>query len=303
MAESVTQPGTPHTEEPGEISTENNASIAPERPLAESAAAEQPSAVIWTPRFLVIFAVTLVAGLSAESFLTQGWLNHFYTGQWVLQAHVLLVLCCWLAIALLSCSLWVRMGAIFGCIWAIFMTIDILISAYLNNPPLPILAHVNAAICLALLGCYICLSIDRLPFSRWDAWFLGLTPVIGITAVALTYLLTWAHDRSLMTLESTIATTALVLSTLVWWIRPSCWKARPGPTFLFGIVPISLLLLDVASMGFNAVNFFLTRVVLFPTSSLVPSETQFFFSQVVLLCLLLGAMRTLRPEILKPGAR
>src|SRR5260370_33765285 len=90
--------------------------------------------VIWTPRFIVIFVLTLVIGLSIESLLTQGWLNHLYTGQWIFQAHVILIFFCWLALAVLAHTGWVRIGSIFGCIWALFMTLNLIIIA-LNADP------------------------------------------------------------------------------------------------------------------------------------------------------------------------
>ena len=34
--------------------------------------------IIWTPRFIVIFALLLVVGLGGASLLTQGWLNSYY---------------------------------------------------------------------------------------------------------------------------------------------------------------------------------------------------------------------------------
>ncbi len=287
MAESVTKPGTYQTNQPEDAPGQNiNVEAAPP-------ADSQPT-IIWTPPFIILFTLTLVFGLGIESLLTQGWLNHYYKGQWVFQAHVIFICCCWLAILVVARSSWVRLGSIFGCIWALFMTANIIIHALNLNPSL--LAHVNAATCIALLGSYICLSIARTPFSHLDTWFFGLAPIAGILAVALIYFLTPAHARSLSALENAIATVALVLSLLVWWIRPTSWKAQPGPTFLFGCVPAILLLLSIPGMGFNSSNYFLAHVVLHPISNLATSEPGFFFSQVALLCLLLGTMRILKGE-------
>src|SRR5260221_10758856 len=44
------------------------------------------------------------------------------------------------------------------------------------------------------------------------------------------------HERSLKALENSIATIALILCILVWWLRPTSWKTQPGPTLLFGSV-------------------------------------------------------------------
>ena len=60
--------------------------------------------IIWTPRFIVIFALILVFGLSIESLLAQGWLNGYYTGLWIFQIHIMLVCSGWIALLLLAHS-------------------------------------------------------------------------------------------------------------------------------------------------------------------------------------------------------
>ncbi len=275
--------------------SENMASNIEETPQTESVGSRPK--VIWTPLFIVIFALMLAFGLSIESLLTQGWLDGSYTGQWVFQAHVIFICLGWLTLSILTRSSWIRIGSIFGCIWALFMTLNIIVSSIHTDLASRILTHVNAATCIALLGSYVCLSIDRTPFSRLDAWFFGLAPIVGSIGVALIYYFTPANARSLSTLESAIATIAIVLSLLVWWIRPTSWKTQPGPTFLFGSVPFLLLLLSIPSMGYNPSNYFLAHVVQHPISYLSTNEANFFFSQVALLCLLLGTMRLLFCEI------
>ncbi len=252
--------------------------------------------IIWTPRFIVIFTLTLVFGLSIESLLTQGWLNGYYTGQWVFQVYIILISICWLALLILAHSSWVRIGSIFGCIWALFITLNIIVSTQHSDLASHVLALVNAATCIALLGSYICLSIDKTPFSRLDAWFFGLAPIAGSIAVALVYFLTPANEHSLNTLENAIATIALVLSLLVWWIRPTSWKSQPGPTFLFGCVPLILLILAISGPEFISSNYFLAHVLMLPIPNLLTNETNFFISQVALLCLFLGIMRVLQYE-------
>ena len=254
-----------------------------------------PVGVIWTPRFIIIFALLLVLGLSLASLLTQGWLNGYYSGQWVFQTQVLLVSLGWLALLVVTSSRWLRLASIFGLAWTFFMTVNILIQSMLADSALLQLSHVNAATCLLFLGCYLCLALDRVSFTRWDAWLLGLLPLIGITAAALEFLL--LGDHSFTGLEESIATIALVLSMLVWWLRPSCWTAEPAPTLLFGLVPFILLILNLASNGYNALNFFLTRVIRDPHSV---DQANFFFSQVVLLCLALGIARLAQGERTRP---
>lgn len=233
--------------------------------------------VIWTPRFITAFVLTLVAGLSAASLLTQGWLNGYYPGDWVLLAFVALIFVAWIAVAACARSFWARIGAIAGCVWSIFTGISFVMNLLAVDPQSAIIAQLNAATNSALLGCYLCLSINRTSLHRWDGRFFRFAPLLGACVIAAIYLLTPAATRSWQSLESTTAAVMLYLAIFVWWLRPSCWKTQPGPTFLFGIAPIILLILAIP----NSVN----------------GEGNFFFSQVVLLCLLLGVIRILQCEI------
>ena len=252
--------------------------------------------IIWTPRFIIIFALTLVLGLSIESLLTEGWLDAFYSGLWVFQVHVLIVCLGWITLLVLTHSSWIRIGSIFGIVWALFMTIHITINSLNTDLALRVHALINAATCIALLGSYICLSIDKTPINRLDAWLFGLSPIVVCIVVTLIYFLTPANERSLTTLENAIASTALILSLLVWWIRPTSWKSQPGPTFLFGCVPLILLILALSAKEFNPSNYFLAKVLGRPIPYLVTNDSNFFFSQVALLCLFLGIMRVLQFE-------
>ena len=296
MAESVTQPGIDHTNEHEHTSRENTALNA-EVETPQAGLSASPAKAIWTPRFMVIFALTLVIGLSVEGLLTNGWLASYYTGQWIFQVHVLFNFICWLALVVVARSSWVRIGGIFGCIWAFFMTVNITLNAFNIDPGSPVLSSVNAAICIALLGSYLCLSIARTSFSRLDTWLFGLAPIAGSIAVIALFFLTPMHERSLKALENLIATIALILCILVWWLRPTSWKTQPGPTFLFGSVPALLLLLAIPNIGFNMSNFFLAHVVLFLSGSVSSNEANFFLPQVALLFRLLGTMRALQGEI------
>lgn len=257
--------------------------------------AEPNSRVIWTPRFMIVFGLALVLSLSLESILTQGWLNRYYAGQWVFQGHVMLNALAWVILLVVAKGRWTKTGAIFGLLWAIFMTANILVQVIFPAIPLPALAHINGVTCLSLLGSYVCLSIDRFPVRPWDAWVLGLLPALGLALTALLFLT--GADRSLSSLENAISTVTLALSALVWLARPTCWQAAPAPTVLFSFVPLTLLVLSNASAGYNAANFFLTRVVLYPVYNATTTESNFFFSQVVLLCLLLGTMRLVKCEL------
>jgi len=252
--------------------------------------------IIWTPRFIIIFSLTLVLGLIIESLLAQVWMHGYYSGLWVFQVYIICVCIGWLALLVITQANWIRMSSIFGIIWALFMSIHIII--YSLNTDLSLLVHtpINAAACIALLGSYICLSIDNTPINRLDAWLFGLAPLIVCIVVTLIYFLTPANERSLITLENAIATTALILSLFVLWIRPALWQSHPGSTFLFGCVPLILLILALSAREFNPSNYFLAKVLGGPIPSLLTNESNFFFSQVALLFLFLGIMRVIQFE-------
>src|SRR6266704_2273662 len=99
MADDGTQPGTGATEAADEttnrVDEEDTAKTA-QQPTTTEDGSTTPSTVIWTPRFMVIFALTLAMGLSAESVLTQGWTSHYYAGQWVLMGHVAVIFACFI---------------------------------------------------------------------------------------------------------------------------------------------------------------------------------------------------------------
>jgi hypothetical protein len=222
-------------------------------------------------------------------------LNGYYAGQWVFQGYLILIGVMWLALLVRARSRWARIGAIFGLVWGVFMTVDIIVQAASGNVSLETQALVNVLICLSWLGCSMCLAIDRLLLSAWDAWLPGLLLLVGALACALALLI--GHEYTLLALEQGIATVTLAISGLIWLARPSCWINAPAPTVLFGAIPVILFGLDVASNWYNQANFFLGRVVLYSLHSIPYREATFFFSQVVLLCVLLGSIRLLKCEL------
>ena len=250
--------------------------------------------VIWTPRFIVLFVATLALGLSLESLLTQGWAIRWFTGIWIFLGHLALVGAGWIILTKVTRSRWMRLGAAFGLLFVAFVTINVLLQAIQFQPSSYLLAHINVVTFLALAGCSLCLTIDRLPVGRWDAWVLGLTPVLGVVLLVPIYIL--RAERSMAGLENSISIVALILSTLIWWIRPTCWRNVPGPTFLFGCVPLLLLFLDVGYVGSGSFNFFPVHVTQTATATFSSRQTVFFFSQVVLLILLLAIMRLVQAE-------
>ena len=126
MPESITQSEMDHTSDAVvEIAPVSNTEILKNSTQLSETFSEQslptsPKPVIWTPHFIIIFALALIIGLSVASLLTQGMLNGYYPPQAVLLVLVALALGGWIAVARLVRSLWTRMGGIFGSIWAVF---------------------------------------------------------------------------------------------------------------------------------------------------------------------------------------
>src|SRR5579859_277791 len=286
LIEQAARPASDADQEPAPLPAQDQSQDAPVLPEAVG--------VIWTPHFIILFAVTLASGLSLESLLTQGWAIRWFTGIWIFLGHLALVSAGWIILLRVSRSRWMRLGAIFGLIFVVFVTINNTLQAILFQPSNYLLAHVNVVTFLALAGCSICFAIDRLPVGRWDAWVLGLTPVLGVVLLVPVYIL--HSDRSMAGLENSISVVALILGTLIWWVRPTCWRNAPCPTLLFGGVSLLLLLLDMVYIGNGSFNFFPVHVTETASATFSSRQTVFFFSQVVLLCLLLAIMRLVQSE-------
>src|SRR5260370_41239858 len=82
MAESPAQAGISSTEEAGATTTEYSGS-----PAEETQQTVPAPPIIWTPRFIVIFALALVVGLAVEALLAGGWANGLYPRGWILLPH------------------------------------------------------------------------------------------------------------------------------------------------------------------------------------------------------------------------
>src|SRR5690349_3855267 len=85
--------------------------------------------VIWTPRFITLFVITLVSGLSLESLLTQGWAIRWFTGVWVFPGELALLGAGWIVLLRVSRSHWIRLGAAFGLIFSVFVAINVVLQA------------------------------------------------------------------------------------------------------------------------------------------------------------------------------
>src|SRR2546422_11173216 len=123
MPDSTIQPNTEHTEIPNETTATPNDQNTAEPSPQQTDLPAPPTTLIWTPSFIITFTLTLAIGLSAESLLTQGWLNNDYPGEWILLGHLLLVCFGCIAIIVFARSWWLRIGGISGFLWSLFMSI------------------------------------------------------------------------------------------------------------------------------------------------------------------------------------
>ncbi len=233
--------------------------------------------VIWTPGFILLFAAILVVGLSGASMLTQGMVNGgLYPAGMVLCGYSVLLLGFWIALIRSTHVFWLRVGSIFGCVWSVFASIGFILSTLPLAPTAPILVHLSVATDSAFLAAFACLSVARTPFKRWDSWFFALGLPFAACVAILIYTFLPPPWHTISSLETVAALTLLGLGTLTWWLRPSCWRVQPGPTFLLGVAPLLQVLVAIPGL---------------PT----PGD-QLFFSQVALLLLLLGILRLIQGE-------
>lgn len=247
------------------------------QPIHDVEKKSSSSTTIWTPRFIMLFFLTTVVGLSIESLLTQEWLNKVLNADWILLMHALLILTILIVLSIKASSRWVRLGSLLGCAWAFFMGASY-VSTLLGISGRSLIAlQFQAVTACALLATYICFSTYRTAFRRWDSIFFWLIPLVGASAVAILYALSRNDPHHTRVLVGATTTILLSLCVAIWWLRPSCWRNQPCITFLFGIAALLHLLV--------------------PTMSNDSLGTPFFFSQVSLLCILLGVMRVLQGEI------
>lgn len=232
--------------------------------------------VIWTPKFILLFALALVIGLSADSLLTQGWIEGYYRAIWVLFGTFALLLGLWIGAVVAARSWWLRMGAMFGSVWAIFSIINLVTMLFNFDLRTAVPAYLNATFSCALLGAYICFSTAYCELRRWDMWCFRLAIVIGGVFMLIGLFFPPSSNGIPAVLATEIGAVTTILSILVWWLRPQCWRTHPGLTFFLGALPAIALLLSLPDNTNARVNF--------------------FFTQIGLLCLILGLIRFIQGE-------
>src|SRR5450432_3456999 len=120
MPESIIRSAKDHNEE----TIENSVSSA-SQPEEETVTTPL---IIWTPGFIIRFALVLIVGLSVAGLLTEGWVNGYYPSEWTEIVYTILAFACWFALFLSANSLWVRLGAGLSIIWTAFMGIHFCIT-------------------------------------------------------------------------------------------------------------------------------------------------------------------------------
>lgn len=240
---------------------------------------QEKKVVIWTPRFMVMFALVAIIWLSVASLLTQSWQNNLplaYPSSKILLIEATLVFGGWVVLLVRERAGWLRLGSLFGCVWGILVLLGFTLQTVVPRLDDSLVTYLSTMPSIVLLGGYACFSAHRTPLRRWDHYCITLLPLLAILVVLGLYLLTPPDGRSSENIESWIGIAARSLSIGLWWLRPSCWRIQPGVTALFGFASLLSLLLSI------------------PT--LITGDEVFFLPQVALLCMLLGLLRILQGE-------
>jgi hypothetical protein len=170
-----------------------------------------------------------------------------------------------------------RWGIIFGYLWTLLTALYYRLNYGFIDPHIPATLHLQVAIYSALTLAYICISLSYAPMSRGDIWFFRIAPLAIVGYFLAQLVLRFVFGRIAQGMEAIIFSEILYFDVLVWWARPSCWKRQPGPTFLFGLIPLIEIALTI--------------------SPAVTEEMKFFFMQVSLIVMLIGILRLLQCEI------
>jgi hypothetical protein len=222
-----------------------------------------PSTIVWTPRFMVLFASLLVLGLSVASILTQLWLNGVLRTETAPLFYTAFVLGSSLLITFRVQNLWIRTGGILACIWSLLMGLHFALPTVSQlDPHTSLVAHLDIATQCAFLGAATCFSVSSTPLRRWDNYFFCLLPLIGVAIVKLNMVLIPTGLPAGSFKESMIVAALLYLGVIIWWFRPANWRVQPGVTFLAGTIPLLQILFTSSGFHGDDVAFFITQVFL-----------------------------------------
>lgn len=228
----------------------------------------------WTPRFIIVFTLTVITGLSAASILTEAWMNNHYQSSLILSGYIVVIIISLTVLARSTSSLWVCLGTLFGYLWAIFSLITFFLPT--SGPISLIRTQLLAAASSTLLGFSICLSTHRTPIRRWDTLLFWLAPPLGACILIIYVLLHPVHNAHVRGLLDTTTTVLLAFASGIWWLRPSCWRSQAHPTFLFGLAPL-IIIFTMYWVG-DAIG------------------TLLFLAQLTLLCILLSIIHVIQGE-------
>nr|BBH88471.1 hypothetical protein KTC_32220 [Thermosporothrix sp. COM3] len=235
--------------------------------------------IIWTPRFIISFGVIAILWLSCAGVIAHSWLNgyrFFRSDNRFLLGQTALLLVVWAVFFFVSRRSWGKLAAVFGIVWSAFLVAGVAIKYFVLPVDGSVGIYLDTMSSVALLGAFVCLSLNRVPVRRWDTIFFGLA-LIG--SILLFFYRFWKFPeeaRTLENMEAVVSTLAIYLSICVWWLRPSCWRFQPGPALLFGMVAVLTVMVG--------------KIHSHP-------ELVFFFQQTVYLVMLLGQLRLIQGEL------
>ena len=201
-------------------------------------------------------------------------MNNHYQSSLILSGYIVVSIISLIVLTRYTRSIWMRLGTLFGYLWTIFSLITFFLPT--SGPISLIRVQLLAATSSTLLGLYICLSTYRTPLRRWDTLLFWLAPLLGACILIIYTLFHPVHNDHIRGLVETATTVLLAFGSVIWWLRPSCWRTQACPTFLFGLAP--LIIIFVSYWSGDALG------------------TRLFLSQLALLCILLALLRVIQAE-------
>jgi hypothetical protein len=241
---------------------------------------EEPAAkgpAVWTPPFILFFALYTGLGLSIAALLTFIWLNSgMYSPAHLFMFYGGLTFLCWLLVIVRGRLLWTRIGGIAGCLWALFIAIEYWLISHGISSQSNTFMQIHLITGSALLAASLCLSYARTRVNRWDTQLSWLIPLCICAYLAFSYVRAPAGIPKILYLEGRLVTLSLLLCVIVWWLRPANWATQPGLTFFFGVIALLQYYLDRSAQFYN--------------------ENTLLFQQIVFLGVMLSTFRIYQAE-------